>query len=138
MKVLLKVNIIHTTKLPLSVLELERVDRYLEEKLNQFLETKGEDWKYSIWKIFSEQIEKQEFKKSKRITKSKLMEYYAWFPANTFMPKIDYYIFYIDCLKKALQNWLKEVFQVEELDFLAFWESIENEIPTLEKELELV
>jgi hypothetical protein len=41
-------------------------------------------------------------------------------------------------IKKALQNWLKEVFQVEELVFLAFWESIENEIHTLEKELELV
>ncbi|TAH22437.1 MAG: hypothetical protein EAZ08_00725 [Cytophagales bacterium] len=36
MKIQLKVNIIHTPKLPLSVLELESFDKYIEENLTSF------------------------------------------------------------------------------------------------------
>lgn len=138
MKIQLKVNIIHTPKLPLSVVELDSFDKYIEEKLNQFFSDKTEDWTHAFWKIFSEQVDKQVFKKEKKITKSKLTEYYCWIPAHISLEKDAYYAFYIDCLKNALQIWTKDVFQVSAADFLSFWENIKNEIPTLEKELQLV
>jgi len=138
MKVQLKVNIIHTSKLPLSVAELGSIDQFIEEKLNLYFSNRKEDWTHSLWKIFSEQIDTHEFRKPKKITKSKLIEYYCWIPANTTLEKSTYYTFYIDCLKNALQTWLKDTFQVSASDFVSFWKSFEKEIPTLEKELQLV
>ncbi|TAH19123.1 MAG: hypothetical protein EAZ08_09620 [Cytophagales bacterium] len=138
MKIHLKVNIIHTPKLPLSVAKLEGIDRFIEEKLNIYFANQEQDWTHSLWKIFSEQIDKQEFKKPKKITKSKITEYYCWIPARINTEKSDYLTFYMDCLKNALQTWLKDIFQVQSTDFLSFWESFEKEIPILEKELQLV
>lgn len=121
----IRTNIIQTPHFSLELEEIEKWDTIIEQKMNEFwVDRLAQDWTYSFWKIFSEQTDQVVFKKSKKLSKSRLTEYYCWLPAP--LERHANSRFYADCLKLAFQEWLLTTFQVREPEFDRFWHEVQG------------